>query len=134
MSVFMHCVMHVLDHGQLLTGSLVMSVTHYNPSIMRTQNKPYILTLNLLSEFLKCNNLPSFYRIVHYIFRNMYIKIRTWSWSANSTVPSQSARMYRLAKAVYWWQRPITFDSDTIRVNTKIKSLALLYLPLLLNV
>ena len=69
-------------------------------------------------------NLPNYLNVIIHltflepsiiIFRD--IKMRTWSWSATSVKPGQTAQMCRLAMALYWWQRLITFCSSRIRVN-----------------
>ena len=46
------------------------------------------------AEFLKCNNPYSIFGTFHYHFRD--IKMKTWSWSANSIEPGQTARKFMM--------------------------------------
>ena len=89
----------------------------------------------LPAEFLIWNNLPSSL-VLSIIFRD--IKLRNWSWSANSIEPDQIAEMCRLDRlytggetnclvpAGKWLniqeskQRLITVSSGRIRVKIKI--------------
>ena len=65
------------------------------------------LTLNFLNGIIHLTFIEQ--SII--IFRD--IKVITWSWSANSIEPSQTA--------LYWWQRLITFGFGRIRVKKKNK-------------
>ena len=74
-----------------------------------------------IAELMKCG-IPE---IIYLPFLELSIislrdiKMRTWSWLANSIEPCQTARMYRLAW-LYWWQRLITFGSSRIRVKAVV--------------
>ena len=54
------------------------------------------------AEFLKWNDPPSIFGTIHYHFRD--IKMKTKSWSANSIEPGQTARMVAKANHFQSWQ------------------------------
>ena len=76
------------------------------------------------AEFLKWNNPPSIFGTVHYHFRD--IKMKTWSWSANSLEPDQTAQKCRLAwlytgGKAFWLSNPQQWgssDSKTMTFNS----------------
>ena len=68
------------------------------------------------AEFLKWNNSPSVLQPSIIIFRD--IKLKTWSWSANSIEPGQTAKICRLAWLYTGGKlRLMTFGVGRIRVN-----------------
>ena len=79
-----------------------------------------VLTLNL-PNFL--NGRIHFHSLELSITILSNIKIKTWSWSANSTEPCQTAWMctdVQSGLALYLWQRFITFGCSRVRVNSGV--------------
>ena len=73
-----------IEHASTLTLMLVESESDWNCP----------LTINLLNFLNEIIQFP-FLELTIIIFRD--IKMRSWSWSANSIEPGQTARMFRLA-------------------------------------
>ena len=107
------------------------------------QHKLSVLTL-IMPNFLNEIILPTFLSLSIIIFKD--VKIWTWSWSANSIEPGQTAWMCRLAllytggkgqslsvlagsglnRLIFLWQRPITFGVGRIRVKQTILKVEIL--------
>ena len=68
----------------------------------------YLLTLNLM----KWTILFCIFGTVHFYF--MDVKLRAWSWSANSIEHGDCMDM-QCGQALYWWQSLITFGSRRIK-------------------
>ena len=100
-----------------LNLSFYQSLVHMKSSFLKYIEGSFKDVSPKPAEFLKWTNPTSIIGTVYWHFRN--IKMKTWSWSAYSIEPGQTAQMCRLALLYTGGKSLIAYGSSRIRVKCK---------------